>query len=1153
MELKPDNEHPWNKKFYPIHPTQKAQVDKQIEVMKNQGIITPIEETPREVFNSQYTSPCMIIKKPGSTTEVRLVSDVRELNKRLLPFPPQDTMSVEQSVVQIANMPLHAISQLDVSQAYYQIGLTEDSWKFSVVSIGMDRYLIDRMIMGANSSAATWTFYMMKLLGNLYFKSVISYLDDLYLASDSDNKHLLLLNEIFSRSIKVGLQFKAAKCLFFQDKITYLGQTISKDRSIRPREAKVKALLEMQIPSTVRGLRRFLGMLNFFKTYIPELASTASPLYKLLRGVKKAQKIKFKQEHIDAMHKLKNIMASGRVVYLPDYSLDFELITDASVVGLSGVLFQRTKVDKVPQVRVIAYASRTLNQTQARYDIWVLEALAVVSSLLTFQQIVQNSMINIYTDNISLKFLLQSPKSFSKPSQSRIQKWIIIYEMFQTKIHYVKGTNNAADCLSRDLTPAGNSMLPEKEVNRFLENRLGCIQPTNTAETIQKLRAKGYKCRNNLTPDYINDMLTYPGHCKFEVIYETRSSIPVEDDEVLTPSSRPLDQEDDSDDNELEKIEIDSEEEEPTTNQKRKRTNRKTKECRKKPIKDLIMVNLEPVSATETEHDLAQIHDTQGITHDIKALQQDDRFCKTIIDYLSTGQLPDNKQDARLTVAIADDSKVFNGKLYKIKLNAGLQKINPTGYQLIVPKVLIQDVLQQVHTDTAHAALSTFLSNLKDKFYWPKMNQDANKFINECQECAKLGSGFRSYQTSYTYTNHIFNHLEVDVAGPFHTSDSGFKYVLSIIDVFSGYTINIPLRSTTSKEICEHLMHQFTIYGFPVKISTDNAQYFNSTTFKKMHEILGVHKMPMATYSPWKVGKIERTHKVLTDRLSKCIQQDPNNWDQQLKYVTFSMNATKSARTQFSPHEIIFGKPIACPSTTLIDATEGDMTLDDHMRYTTHSLANNIEQAREASQEYVRKMIKQTQERAKYDLEFQINDQVWVYKPNIDKGLPKKLSRKYDGPYTIAEVVNKNEYRLSKGLGQPKLKGSVAAQRLKPFFIKAEEPPMPDDETLKNIKRTPVPNLTEIETELKDSVTEDKQVRNRNSDIDIYTPKEQRIPRKNRRNNQNTKQVIDDETLFNSESEDEIQFPDNQPKLRFKKKPTEKPKPQPKRKPTSTN
>ena len=202
-------------------------------------------------------------------------------------------------------------------------------------------------------------------------------------------------------------------------------------------------------------------------------------------------------------------MASDRAVYLPDYSLDFELITDASTVGLSGVLFQRTKVNNIPHVRVIAYASRTLNQTQARYDIWVLHiiALAVVSSLLTFQQIIQNSMINIYTDNISLKFLLQSPKSFSKPSQSRIQKWIIIYEMFQTKIHYVKGTNNVADCLSRDLTPAGNSLLPESEVNKYLHNKLGSIQDARTLETLQKLQADGYDCKNHMAPEQVLDIL----------------------------------------------------------------------------------------------------------------------------------------------------------------------------------------------------------------------------------------------------------------------------------------------------------------------------------------------------------------------------------------------------------------------------------------------------------------------------------------------------------------------------------------------------------------------------------------------------------------------------------------------------------------------
>ena len=87
------------------------------------------------------------------------------------------------------------------------------------------------------------------------------------------------------------------------------------------------------------------------------------------------------------------------------------------------------------------------------------------------------------------------------------------------------------------------------------------------------------------------------------------------------------------------------------------------------------MVNVEPVESDDSDHDLAQIdrqiHYNSGNVHDIKELQRQDRFCRTILDYLTTGNLPDNTQDARLTIAIADDSRVYNGKLYKIKLNSG--------------------------------------------------------------------------------------------------------------------------------------------------------------------------------------------------------------------------------------------------------------------------------------------------------------------------------------------------------------------------------------------------------------------------------------------------------------------------------------------------
>ena len=246
----------------------------------------------------------------------------------------------------------------------------------------------------------------------------------------------------------------------------------------------------------------------------------------------------------------------------------------------------------------------------------------------------------------------------------------------------------------------------------------------------------------------------------------------------------------------------------------------------------------------------------------------------------------------------------------------------------------------------------------------------------------------------------------------------------------------------------------------------------------------------------------------------------------------FSMNSTKSARTQLSPHKIIFGKPIACPSTALIDATEGDMTLDQHIEYTAHCLMNNIEQARLASQGYIRKMIKQTQERAKCNIEYQIQDQVWVFKPNMDKSMPKKLAKRYDGPYMIAERVKKDEYRLSRGLGQPKFKGTVAAQRLKPFFIKAEEPPMTDDEQLKSIKQTPEPNLVDTETELRDSVLDNEQVRNRDSDIEMYTPVEPPLQQRTRQSNPIDNE-LDSDSLFDTESEDNEPYPDEPPKMRL--------------------
>ena len=132
----------------------------------------------------------------------------------------------------------------------------------------------------------------------------------------------------------------------------------------------------------------------------------------------------------------------------------------------------------------------------------------------------------------------------------------------------------------------------------------------------------------------------------------------------------------------------------------------------------------------------------------------------------------------------------------------------------------------------------------------------------------------------------------------------------------------------------------------------------------------------------------------------------------------------------------MFGRPIACPSTNLLDQSSGDMTVTEHVKYTLSCLQHNLRQARLASQVYVGKMTKRTQEQAQSDHKYLLYDQVWVFKPHANLGLPRKLAPKYTGPFMIASVLPNNTYKLSKGLGEPTLKGTVSAQRLKPFYIK---------------------------------------------------------------------------------------------------------------------
>ena len=118
---------------------------------------------------------------------------------------------------------------------------------------------------------------MDKVLHGLTFRSALCYLDDVIICSDTFDSHIKDLAERFERFEIAGLKLNPSKCSFAQQKCTFLGHVISKD-GLSALPDRVEAIQRYPVPSSVSALRRFLGMVGWFRKYIPYLSSIADPL-----------------------------------------------------------------------------------------------------------------------------------------------------------------------------------------------------------------------------------------------------------------------------------------------------------------------------------------------------------------------------------------------------------------------------------------------------------------------------------------------------------------------------------------------------------------------------------------------------------------------------------------------------------------------------------------------------------------------------------------------------------------------------------------------------------------------------------------------------------------------------------------------------------
>ena len=238
-----------------------------------------------------------------------------------------------------------------------------------------------------------------------------------------------------------GLVINRGKCAFGLSELDYLGHHVSA-QGIRPLESRVTAVRSYPVPDCKRSLQRFLGMINFYRRFVPHLADMLQPLTDATRV--RGQQISWSSECQTAFDSVKNALADATLLNHPDPSLPTSVTVDASQVAVGGELAQLLQ-DGV--WRPVAFFSRKLKDCETRYSAYDRELLAMYLNTKNFRAFIEGKPFILFTDQKPLTTALATSMDDRSPRQTNHLSYI---SQFTTDIRYIDDkANSVADALSR--------------------------------------------------------------------------------------------------------------------------------------------------------------------------------------------------------------------------------------------------------------------------------------------------------------------------------------------------------------------------------------------------------------------------------------------------------------------------------------------------------------------------------------------------------------------------------------------------------------------------------------------------------------------------------------------------------------------------------
>lgn len=414
----PQFKHP-----YRLSRTEVLEVETQVKELLRQGLIEP--------SNSPYGAPIIFVQKKDGT--LRMCCDWRKLNAQTIksryPLPRIDELL---DSLQGAKF----FSSLDLQSGYHQILIHPEDAPKTAFTTPFGHYQWKVMSFGLCNAPAIFQETMNTALAPLLRKGALVYMDDILIYAKTREEHARILDEALTLLDEKNFYVKLSKCDFEQHELKFLGHIIGQE-GIKVDPAKTQVVKDWPTPSSVKDIRSFLGLSNYFRKFVQGYSTLVEPLTALTRKELIWNNQTWDTKCEQAFQGVKTALTNAPTLIMPNLAQgNYEVICDASLVGIGAVLTQEGKP--------IAYESSKFSPAERNWTTGEQELWAVIHALQTWRCYLEGVPFKVITDHNPLTHL---------PTQANLTRkqarWSQYLQQFEFEWEYRPGRTNVADPLSR--------------------------------------------------------------------------------------------------------------------------------------------------------------------------------------------------------------------------------------------------------------------------------------------------------------------------------------------------------------------------------------------------------------------------------------------------------------------------------------------------------------------------------------------------------------------------------------------------------------------------------------------------------------------------------------------------------------------------------